>query len=303
MIKIGCHVGNSGELMLLGSAKEAVNFGANCFMIYLGAPQNTFRKHVSSQRSTDAIMYCLEHDINPSDVIVHAPYIVNLGQSDSEKFAFASRFLTQEVEQTSRCGFDKIVLHPGAHVGNGPEFGIRRIAQGINIILENTKHLKTKILLETMAGKGTECGRSFEEIAKIINLVENKERIGVCLDTCHIHDAGYDIVNNYEQVIEEFDRIIGLNYLGAIHINDSKNICGAHKDRHENIGFGHIGFETILKFVYDERFLNVPKVLETPYVEDPLVKKLSYPPYKQEIEMIKNKKFDPLLQKRVLIEK
>lgn len=303
MIKIGCHVGNSGDLMLLGSAQEAVAFGANCFMIYLGAPQNTFRKPVSSQRSVDAIKYCLENNINPSDVIVHAPYIVNLGQSDPEKFDFACRFLSQEVEQTSRCGFDKIVLHPGAHVGNGAEFGIKRIAQGINIILENTKYAKTKILLETMAGKGTECGRTFEEIAAIIDLVTTKERIGVCLDTCHIHDAGYDIVNDYDNVIKEFDKHIGLKYLQAIHINDSKNICGAHKDRHENIGFGNIGFETILKFVYDERFTNIPKILETPYVEDPLVKKLSYPPYKLEIAMIKNKQFDPLLQKRVLIEK
>lgn len=303
MIKIGCHVGNSGDLMLLGSAQEAAMFGANCFMIYLGAPQNTFRKPVSSQRALEALKYSLENGIDPNDIVVHAPYIVNLGQSDPEKFDFACRFLTQEVEQSSKCGLNKIVLHPGAHVGKGSEYGINRIAEGINIIINNTKYAKTKILLETMAGKGTECGRTFEEIANIISLIDDKTRIGVCLDTCHIHDAGYDIVNNYNGVIEEFDKIVGLNYLECIHVNDSKNVCGAHKDRHENIGFGYIGFDTLMKFIYDERFSNIPKILETPYIDDPLVGKLSYAPYKQEIIMIKNQKFDEHLKQRVLIEK
>lgn len=303
MTKIGCHVGNSGDLMLLGSAKEAASFKANCFMIYLGAPQNTFRKPVASQRALEALKFSLENGINPDDIIVHAPYIVNLGQSDPEKFDFACRFLSQEVEQSSKCGLSKIVLHPGAHVGKGAEYGINRIAEGINIIIANTKYAKTKILLETMAGKGTECGRTFEEIANIIDLVEDKSRIGVCLDTCHIHDAGYDIVNNYEGVIEEFDKVVGLKYLEAIHVNDSKNVCGAHKDRHENIGFGYIGFDTLLKFIYDERFVDIPKILETPYVDDPLVNKLSYPPYKHEIEMIRNKQFDEHLKQRILVEK
>ena len=303
MIKLGCHVGNSGDLMLLGSAQEAVKYQANCFMIYLGAPQNTVRKRVGSQRALEAIKYSLENGIDPNDIIVHAPYIVNLGQSDPDKFDFACRFLSQEVEQSSKCGLNKIVLHPGAHVGNGSLYGINRIAQGINIIIQNTKYSKTKILLETMSGKGTECGRTFEEIASIIDLVEDKTRIGVCLDTCHIHDAGYDIVNNYEGVIEEFDKIIGLKYLEAIHVNDSKNVCGAHKDRHENIGFGYIGFDTLIKFIYDERFQNVPKILETPYVDDPVVKKLSYAPYKHEIAMIKTRQFDAHLKQRILVEK
>ena len=303
MLKIGCHVGNSGDLMLLGSVKEALSYNANCFMVYLGAPQNTFRKPVSSQRAHEALELATSNGINPSDIIVHAPYIVNLGQSNPDKFDFAIRFLTQEVEQATRCGLKQIVLHPGAHVGMGAEYALRRIACGINQIIENTKYSSVVILLETMAGKGTECGKTFEEIATLISMVEDKKRIGVCLDTCHIHDGGYDIVNDYEGVIKNFDEIIGLKYLGAIHVNDSKNPCGAHKDRHENIGFGYIGFDTLMKFVYDERFSNIPKILETPYVDDPVVAKLSYPPYKQEIDMIRKKEFDKVLKQRVIVEK
>lgn len=303
MLKIGCHVGNSGDLMLLGSVKEALSYKANCFMIYLGAPQNTFRKPVSSQRAVEAIKLAIENGIDPNDIVVHAPYIVNLAQSNPEKFNFAVNFLTQEVEHATKCGLKQIVLHPGAHVGMGSEYGLKRIAEGINLIIENTKYSKVKILLETMAGKGTECCRTFEEIATLISLIYNKERIGVCLDTCHIHDGGYDIVNNYEDVIQEFDNIVGIKYLGAIHVNDSKNPCGAHKDRHENIGFGYIGFTTLMKFVYDERFVNIPKILETPYIDDPVVEKMSYAPYKQEIEMIKQNEFDEHLKQRVIIEK
>ena len=302
MLKIGSHVGNSGDLMLVGSVREALSYKSNCFMVYMGPPQSTYRKHASLLRGTEAIKLLLENNIDPNDVVVHAPYIVNLGQSDPEKFSFAVRFLTQEVTTASICGFKNIVLHPGAHVGMGSEYGIKRIAEGVNQILENTKYSKTVILFETMAGKGTECGRTFDEIAELISLIYNKERIGVCLDTCHIHDAGYDIVNDYEKVIEDFNRIIGLKYLKVIHVNDSKNPCGAHKDRHENIGFGYIGFDTLMKFVYDERFEKIPKILETPYIDDPVVSKVSYPPYKHEIEMIRKKEFDNLLKKKIIIE-
>lgn len=302
MLKIGSHVGNSGDLMLVGSVKETLSYKANCFMVYMGPPQSTYRKPASALKSIDAVKLAMENGIDPKDVVVHAPYIVNLGQSDPEKFSFAIKFLTQEVVTASACGFKNIVLHPGAHVGMGSEYGINRIAEGVNQIIENTKYSKTVILFETMAGKGTECGRNFEEISKLLSLIYNKERIGVCLDTCHIHDAGYDIVNNYDKVIEEFDRIIGLKYLKVIHVNDSKNPCGSHKDRHENIGFGQIGFDTLMKFIYDERFESIPKILETPYIDDPLVAKLSYPPYKHEIEMIRKKEFDNLLKKKVIIE-
>lgn len=297
-MKIGSHVSNNGFKMLQGSVEEALSYGANCFMVYLGAPQNTYRKPFTEMRIPEAIELCKANNINPEDIIVHAPYIVNLAQSDNQKFEFAVTFLTNELMGTSMIGAKYMVLHPGAHVGMGPEYGINRIASGINIMLSDTMNYGSVILLETMAGKGTECGRTFEEIAAIIEKVHNKNRIGVCLDTCHINDAGYDIVNNYEEVIEEFDRVIGLKYLKCIHLNDSKNVRGAHKDRHENIGFGHVGFDTIMKFVLDERFKDIPKILETPYVE--YNKNISYPPYKEEIDMIKDGVFDSNLKQLIL---
>ena len=209
---------------------------------------------------------------------------------DNEKFNFAVRFIAQELRNTDAIGAKYLVLHPGAHMGNGSNVGVNRIASGINQILDLTSDCNSVIAIETMAGKGTECGRTFEEIASIIDQISDKERIGVCLDTCHINDAGYDIVNSYEEVIDNFDEIIGLEYLKVIHINDSKNELGAHKDRHENIGFGKIGYDTILKVCNDERFSEIPKILETPYVD--IGNKNSVPPYKHEIEMIKNKSFN-----------
>ena len=297
-MKIGSHVSNNGFRMLQGSVEEAISYGANCFMVYLGAPQNTYRKPFSEMRIKEALDLCYENNINPNDIIVHAPYIVNLAQSDNQKFEFAVSFLTNELMGTSLIGAKYMVLHPGAHVGMGSDYGINRIAMGINIMLSDTMNYGSVILLETMAGKGTECGRTFEEIASIIEKVHNKDRIGVCLDTCHINDAGYDIVNDYEGVIEEFDRVIGLEYLKVIHVNDSKNTLASHKDRHENIGFGNVGFDTIMKFVNDERFSDIPKILETPYVE--YNKNLSYAPYKEEIAMIKSGVFNPNLKQEVL---
>ena len=298
-MKIGSHVSNNGFRMLQGSVQEALSYGANCMMVYLGAPQNTFRKPLRDMRINEALELCRENNISPDDIIVHAPYIVNLAQSDNQKFDFAISFLANELMMTAMIGAKYMVLHPGAHVGMGSDYGISRIAMGINTILSDTINYGTVVLIETMAGKGTECGRTFEEVAALISKIHNKSRIGVCLDTCHIHDGGYDIVNNYEEVIKEFDRIIGLEYLKVIHLNDSKNVCGAHKDRHENIGFGHIGFDTLMKFVNDDRFKDIPKILETPYIE--YNKNLSFPPYKEEIEMIKKGEFDPNLKQLVLL--
>ena len=297
-MKIGSHVSNNGFRMLQGSVEETLSYGDNCMMVYLGAPQNTFRKPLNDMRIIEALNLCKENNINPDDIIVHAPYIVNLAQSDNQKFDFAISFLANELMSTSMIGAKYMVLHPGAHVGMGTEYGLSRIAMGINTILSDTINYGSVILIETMAGKGTECGRTFDEVATIISKVHNKDRIGVCLDTCHIHDAGYDIVNNYEQVIEEFDRVIGLKYLKVIHLNDSKNERGSHKDRHENIGFGNIGFDTLMKFINDERFKDIPKILETPYI--PYNKNLSFPPYKEEIAMIKNGVFDQNLKEIIL---
>ena len=285
-MKIGSHVANSGTKMLLGSVQEALSYKANCFMIYLGAPQNTYRKPIDQMNVEEALTLAKENNIHPHDIIVHAPYIVNLAQQDDEKFKFAVKFLSEELKKTDLIGAKYMVLHPGAHVGSGSNVGINRISNGINQILDLTSNHNSIIALETMAGKGTECGRTFEEIAAIIDQVDNKDRIAVCLDTCHINDAGYDIVNNYEEVIDEFDKIIGLKYLKVIHINDSKNPLGAKKDRHENIGFGNIGFDTIVKICNDERFKDIPKILETPYIE--VSKDYSIPPYKEEIQMIKD---------------
>ncbi len=297
-MKLGSHVGNSGDLMLKGSVLEALSYKATCFMVYMGAPQNTFRKPLHMMNIEDFKDILEGHDLNIEDVIVHAPYIVNLGQIDEEKHMFGVRFLVDEIKKIEACGMKYMVLHPGAYVKATLEQGLNQIIKGINQILVRTSNVT--ILLETMAGKGTECGRTFEEIAYIIDNVLDKSRIGVCLDTCHIHDAGYDLVNDYEGVIKEFDEKIGLEYLKAIHVNDSKNIRGAHKDRHENIGFGYIGFDTLLKVIYDERFKDIPKILETPYIPSVIDKDESYPPYKEEIEMIKSKIFNPNLKEEIL---
>lgn len=301
-MKIGSHVSNNGLKMLEGSVLEALSYKANCLMVYMGAPQNTFRKNVSDMHIKEMQALLIENNISLEDVIVHAPYIVNLAQSDDEKHQYAVDFLTREVKIITEVGAKYMVLHPGAHMKNGAEYGIRRIAQGINKIIANTKDSDVVITLETMAGKGTECGRTFEEIKNIIDLVEDKSRIAVCLDTCHISDAGYDIINNYNGVIEEFDRIIGLEYLKVIHLNDSKNESGAHKDRHENIGFGHLGFKTIMQFIEDPRFFDIPKILETPYIPSEIKKDISFPPYAYEIAMLKSKKFNENLKQIILSE-
>ena len=289
-MKIGSHVSNNGSKMLIGSVEEILSYGGNCLMVYLGAPQNTFRKPIENQNAPQAIALAKEFGINGEDIIVHAPYIVNLAQMDDDKFNFAISFIAKELRGVDRIGAKYLVLHPGAHMGVGTEMGLKRISNGINQILDLTKDCKSVIAIETMAGKGTECGKTFEEIKTIIDGIDNKNRIGVCLDTCHIHDSGYDIVNDYEGVINKFEEVVGIHYLKVIHINDSKNARGSHKDRHENIGFGYLGFDTINKICNDHRFEKIPKILETPYVE--VNKNLSYPQYKYEIEMIQNGKFD-----------
>lgn len=291
MIKIGSHVGMSGKEKMLASVKEAIKYNANAFMIYTGAPQNTRRSNIESLNIEAAHKLMEEAGIPKENVIVHAPYIMNLANPDPEKREFAINFLTEEIRRTEAIGANQIVLHPGAHVGQGPEVGLKNIVEGLKIVLANTEGIDVKIALETMAGKGTECGRTFEELAYIIDNV-NSDRISVCFDTCHTNDAGYDL-SDFDKVLEEFDKHIGREKITAFHINDSKNPLGAAKDRHENFGVGHIGFETLIKVIYHPDFLDIPKFLETPYVtefEDS--KNKMYPPYKQEIEMIRNKSFN-----------
>ena len=297
-MKIGCHVGNSGPKMLIGSIEEALSYGANSFMVYLGPPQNTIRKPIESMNAGAMAEIAKEHNINLDDIIIHAPYIVNLARKDPEKFDFAVRFIATEVSGVHNIGCKYLVLHPGSAVDSERLDALTQVANGINQIIELTPFARTVIAIETMAGKGNEVGKTFEEVKFIIDHINDKSRIGVCLDTCHINDGGYDLVNNYESVINEFDNIIGLEYLKVIHVNDSKNPLSSHKDRHENIGFGSLGFDTVMKIFNDERFINIPKILETPYVAS-LDNKNNYPPYKYEIEMIKNGVFDPNLKERI----
>ena len=290
MLLIGSHVGFKKDRQLLGSLEEALSYGANTFMFYTGAPQNTSRYPIMDGFTIDAMSLMREKEFDYSKVVVHSPYIINLANDkDPEKFMFSVRFLQEELERCELLGIRSLVLHPGSHVGLGVDTAISNIAKGLNMILGT--HPVT-VLLETMAGKGTEVGSFLEELKKIIDLVNDKEHIGVCLDTCHLNDAGYDM-SRFDDFLEEFDSLIGISKIGCVHVNDSKNDLGAHKDRHENFGFGTIGFDNLISIIYNERLENVPKILETPYVDR------EFAPYKYEIEMIKNKKFDSQLIEKI----
>lgn len=298
-LKIGSHVGMSGKEMFLGSAKEAASYGANALMVYTGAPQNTRRKDVSELNIEAGQAYMKEHGLQ--DLIIHAPYIINLGNSvKPETFELAVDFLALELERTKAMGSKILVLHPGAHVGAGEDIGTSQIIKGLNEVL--TSDTDVYVTLETMAGKGSEIGRNFEELARIYDGVYHNDKLRICFDTCHVHDSGLDIVNDFDGVIDKFDRIIGKDQIAVFHINDSKNPRGAGKDRHENIGFGHIGFDAIHRIVYHPDFESIPKILETPYipsVEDP---KKTYAPYKHEIAMLRIQDFNPKLREQVLEE-
>jgi len=285
---IGSHVGFTSAKQLLGSIEEALSYGANTFMFYTGAPQNTKRSPINDELTYKAYELMKEHNIDLSKVIIHAPYIVNLG--NLENFDFSVEFLKQEVYRASQLGIKYVVLHPGASVSYTREESTQSIIDGLNLILDN--NLDVTICLETMAGKGTEIGRDIEEIKTIINGVKFKNKIGVCLDTCHLSDSGVDI-SKFDEYLDIFDKEIGLSYIKCIHINDSKNDLGSHKDRHENFGLGNLGFNNLINIIYNERLKDIPKILETPYVtKDDNSKEKIYPPYKVEIDMIRNKKFD-----------
>lgn len=288
---IGSHVGMKGKDMFLGSVKEALSYGANTFMVYTGAPQNTRRKKIEELRIEDGTKLMKEHGMET--FVVHAPYIINLANTTKpETFELAVEFLEVEVERTKAMGSHTLVLHPGSHVGAGVDKGIDRIIEGLNQVMY--QDMPVHIALETMAGKGSEIGRSFEELKAIYDGVRYPENLRVCFDTCHVNDAGYDIVNHYKEVLEEFDRVLGLDQIAVFHINDSKNPLGAHKDRHENVGLGTIGFDTLYRFVSDERFANVPKILETPWIKPEDDPKNPIPPYKEEIEMLQSGMMKPL---------
>ena len=285
---IGAHFSFKNDKQLLGCVQEALSYKANTFMFYTGAPQNTNRLGIKDELTLEAYKLMKENNIDLNNVIVHAPYIVNL--ANSKNFDFSVSFLINEVERCSLLGINKMVLHPGSAVEGNRDIAINNIIKGLNLILDN--YYNVTICLETMAGKGNEIGKTFEEINRIIEGVKFKDKIGVCLDTCHINDAGYDI-SNFDKVLDEFDSIIGLDKLKCIHVNDSKNDVASHKDRHENIGYGYLGFDNLINIIYNKKMENIPKILETPYVtKTDDSKERIYPPYLFEIEMIRNKKFN-----------
>ncbi|MBF9296946.1 deoxyribonuclease IV [Mammaliicoccus sciuri] len=291
---IGSHVSMSGKKMLLQAAEEAASYNASTFMIYTGAPQNTRRKKIEDLNIENGKAAMKEYGL--SNIVVHAPYIINIANTTKpEVFNLGVEFLQSEIERTEALGAKDIVLHPGAHVGAGEEKGIQKIIEGLNEVLTNNNDVR--IALETMAGKGSECGKTFEELAQIIDGVNHNERLSVCFDTCHTNDAGYNVKEDFDGVLNEFDKIIGIDRIKVLHVNDSKNPQGARKDRHENIGFGSIGYDALHYIVNHDAFKEVPKILETPYVGDD--KKNKKPPYKYEIEMIKNGTFDPDLKEKI----
>ncbi len=282
-ILIGSHIGMSGPGYFEETVKTAIEYGENTFMFYTGAPQNSKRVPIEKCKINEGIELINRSNIDLSKVVVHAPYIINLANIDPEKHDFSVKLLVEELKRTSKFGCNILVLHPGSTLGLDYDASINALISGLNEALELANN-DVIIALETMAGKGNEIGKTFEEIQNIINKCKFSSKLGVCFDTCHVNDAGYDL-NNIDLLLNKFDQTIGLSKLKVIHLNDSKNGKGSHKDRHTNIGFGTIGFETLLKYVFDERLVNIPKILETPFVD-------GFAPYKNEIAMIKSKKFD-----------
>lgn len=291
MLIIGSHVSFNKKEQLIGSVKEALSYNANTFMFYTGAPQNTNRASIDDSITLSALELMKENNIDLKNVVVHAPYIVN--PANNSNFDFNVNFLKQEIDRVESLGVTKLVLHPGSYVKLTHDEGIKNIIDTLNQVIR--KDMTVKILLETMSGKGTELGTNFDDLKYIIDNIEYNKNVGICLDTCHLNDAGYDIFK-FDEILDEVDSKIGLEKVGCIHINDSKNLKSSHKDRHENIGLGTIGFDALINVIYNKRLDNIPKILETPYVtnSDESKDKI-YPPYKFEIEMIRNKKFNPNL--------
>ena len=280
---IGSHVGMNAPEFYLGSVKEALSYGANTFMFYTGAPQNSFRKPLDQLKIDEGRKLLKESGIDESKIIVHAPYIINAANTTKlDLYEMSINTIVSELRRTAAFGAGIIVLHPGSHVGLGVDNGIKALCKALDMafMMDGTK---VKIAIETMAGKGHEIGVNFKEIRAIIDGCEHKERLGVCLDTCHINDAGYD-VSDFDHVLDDFDKIIGLDRLLCVHVNDTKNPINAHKDRHENIGYGYLGFDTLYKVVHHPKLNGIPKILETPYYNEKA-------PYKQEIEMLRSGKY------------
>lgn len=285
---IGANVHMATPGMFPGAVAEAVSYGATSLQFYLGAPQNTRRKPVA-EMAVPAGLAAMQ-TAGLSHLVIHAPYIVNLGNTKKpESFAFAVQFMREEIARADALHAYAMPFHPGAHVGAGPEAAIAQIAQGLNQIL--TAETRVSLALETMAGKGTEIGRSFEELAAIIARLDHPEKVGVTLDTCHLNDAVYPVATHFDDVLEEFDRVIGLAKLRVVHLNDSKNPQGSHKDRHANLGAGTIGFDALNAIAHHPQLTQIPKILETPYVGPD--KTHMVPPYGVEINWLRSGDYRP----------
>lgn len=283
-IYLGSHVSMSSPDFYLGSVRSALEWGENTFMFYTGAPQNSYRLPLERLKIEEGRKLLKENNIDESKIIVHAPYLINLGSKEKiDNYELAKKLVINELQRTEAFGCKTLVLHPGNHLKASKIEGLNNIVEGLNYIFEND-NTDVKIALETMSGKGSELGTTFEDINYIINNCKYSDRLGVCLDTCHINDYGYD-VKDIDHILDEFNKIIGLEKLLVVHVNDSKNPIGAHKDRHDNIGYGTIGFETLSKYIHHPLLINVPKILETPYVNEK-------PPYKKEVEMLLNNAFE-----------
>lgn len=297
MLLIGSHVSFKSGDQLVGSVKEAVSYGSNCFMFYTGAPQNTKRSKIDDSLTNEALKIMKENNIDIKNVVVHAPYIINLANNQiKEKYDFSINFLKEEIKRVEKIGVEKLVLHPGSYTTLDIDTGINNIINALNEII--TPSQKVKICFETMAGKGTEVCFKLEHLKRIFEGVKNSDKLMVCIDTCHLNDAGYDM-SDFDNFLDEFNSVIGIDKIGCVHVNDSKNIISAHKDRHENIGYGTIGFEALINIIYNKKLENIPKILETPYVDSSDGKNRAYAPYKFEINMIKNKKFNDNLYEEI----
>ncbi len=289
----------SGKDMLVGAANESIQNEANTLMIFTGAPQNTRRKDVSEFNIAAGQKLLVEHKIAPT--IIHAPYIVNLGNTiKPENLPFAKIFVADELVRAEALGATAISFHPGAHVGAGSEVAISQIVNSLDEILKDTPTKNVSIAIETMAGKGTEVGKTFEELASILDQSSFSDRLSITFDTCHVFDGGYDILGDLDGVLTQFDKLIGLDKISVIHLNDSINGLASHKDRHTNLGFGTIGFDKLCEIAYLPEFAKIPKIMETPWISNPDEPKKKYSPYKREIAELRAKKFDPELQNKVL---
>ena len=273
-MKLGSHISFKAPNYLVGAVEEAISYNANTLMIYLGAPQNTRRAPIEKYKY-DEYKEKYSHIIKSEDIIVHAPYIVN--PSNPDKAEFAITFLSDEIKRMNYIGAKYLVLHPGASLKFGKEVATQTLIKSLNEILSQTNDVE--IILETMSGKGTELGSTLEELEYVIKKINNP-RLGICLDTCHIWDSGYDIKNNLNEFILKLEKMDLLKWVKVIHLNDSKNNLSSHKDRHENIGKGFIGFKALKEFLYSPKFQEIPMILETPWVND-------QPIYKEEIETLK----------------